>query len=94
MNDSFFIQLIFYVNGCLTLQIFLQSDIEPVALRMKELFIVYGKGKLLVMDDGNDVDGRGWLKENPFGVRSDWEQHVVDRGAPMYRLMLSKAMPM
>ncbi|RWR72261.1 Phosphoglycerate kinase [Cinnamomum micranthum f. kanehirae] len=75
-------------------KIFLQSDIEPVALRMKELFIMYGKGKLLVMDDRNDVDGRGWLKENPFGVRSDWEQHVVDRGAPMYRLMLSKAMPM
>ncbi|XXG45410.1 hypothetical protein AAC387_Pa02g0499 [Persea americana] len=74
-------------------KIFLQSDIEPVALRMKELFIMYGKGKLLVMDDRNDVDGKGWLKENPFGVRSDWEQHVVDRGAPMYRLMLSKVMP-
>lgn len=25
-----------------------------------------------------------WLEENP----SDWEQHVIDCGDPMYRLML------
>ncbi|KAL6507895.1 hypothetical protein OROGR_024090 [Orobanche gracilis] len=32
----------------------------------------------------------GWLKENPYGVPSDWERHVLDRGGPMYRLLLSK----
>lgn len=67
-------------------KVFLQSDIEAVTTRMKEQFILCGKGRLVV--DG-DVD-MGWLEENPFGVRSDWEQHVIDRGAPMFRIMLRK----
>ncbi|KAK1283985.1 hypothetical protein QJS10_CPB21g00329 [Acorus calamus] len=65
-----------------------KSDIEAVAARMKEQFIKYGKGKLAIIDDG--VSSAGWMEENPFGIRSDWEQHVVDRGAPMFRLMLKK----
>lgn len=67
-------------------KVFLQSDIEAVTTRMKEQFILCGKGRLVV--DG-DVD-MGWLEENPFGVRSDWEQHVIDRGAPMFRIMLRR----
>ncbi|KAJ7972365.1 Phosphoglycerate kinase [Quillaja saponaria] len=71
-------------------KIFLQSDIEAVAMRMKEEFLKYGKGKLhLVHGQGNDQGG--WLEQNPFGVRSDWEQHVIERGGPMYRLMFSKS---
>lgn len=60
---------------------------------MKEQFILYGKGKLNVVNDQEDTAiGQGeWLKENPFGVRSDWEEHVIKRGDPMYRLMLSKS---
>ncbi|KAK3022063.1 hypothetical protein RJ639_047331 [Escallonia herrerae] len=60
-------------------KVFLQSDIEPVALRMKEQFIEYGKGKLAVVQDHKDtaVGQEEWLKENPFGVQSDWEQHVL-----------------
>lgn len=51
---------------------------------MKEQFALHGKGKL-------QIEKRvEWLEENPFGVRSDWEDHVLDRGAPMYRLLLSK----
>ncbi|CAL5422336.1 unnamed protein product [Camellia sinensis] len=74
-------------------KVFLQSDIEAVAVRMKEQFVQYGKGKLAVMQDHGDADiGQGgWLKENPFGVWSDWEQHVIDRGALMYRLLLYKS---
>lgn len=64
-------------------KVFLQSDIEDVVVRMKEQFLKYGKGKLALHG--------GWLRENPFGVRSDWEQHVIDRGDPMYRLMLYKS---
>ncbi|KAF8396539.1 hypothetical protein HHK36_018163 [Tetracentron sinense] len=72
-------------------KVFLQSDIEAVAVRMKEQFTMYGKGKLAVVDDEDCKIGRGrWLNENPFGIRSDWEQHVINRGAPMYRLMISK----
>ncbi|GMN39195.1 hypothetical protein TIFTF001_008410 [Ficus carica] len=74
-----------------SLQVFLQSDVEAVSLRMKEEFLKYGKGKLIVDEESNAVNSQGWLKENLFGVRSDWEQHVLDRGAPMYRLMLSKS---
>ncbi|GJZ75080.1 phosphoglycerate kinase, cytosolic-like protein isoform X1 [Tanacetum coccineum] len=63
-------------------KVFLQSDIEAVALRMKQQFL---KHKFTV--DHQEE----WLMENPFGVQSDWEQHVLGRGAPMYRLMLSKS---
>lgn len=74
-------------------KVFLQSDVEEVAVRMKDQFLKEGKGKLsLLQDDGGDgvLGSTGWLKENPFGVESDWERHVIARGAPMYRLMLYK----
>lgn len=76
---------------CSHFQVFLQSDIESVSVRMREEFLKYGKGKLLVHEESGDETDQGWLKENPFGVMSDWEQHVIDREAPMYRLMLSKS---
>ncbi|KAI9122332.1 hypothetical protein K1719_007021 [Acacia pycnantha] len=73
-------------------KVFLQSDVEEVAIRMKEQFLRYGKGKLNMVHDQAQCNGRSsWLMENPFGVRSDWERHVLDRGAPMYRLMFSKS---
>nr|GLL36317.1 uncharacterized protein LOC109182250 [Ipomoea trifida]GMD39494.1 phosphoglycerate kinase, cytosolic-like isoform X1 [Ipomoea batatas]GMD41581.1 phosphoglycerate kinase, cytosolic-like isoform X1 [Ipomoea batatas]GMD44532.1 phosphoglycerate kinase, cytosolic-like isoform X1 [Ipomoea batatas]GMD46172.1 phosphoglycerate kinase, cytosolic-like isoform X1 [Ipomoea batatas] len=73
-------------------KVFLQSDIEEVAIRMKEEFSKYGKGKLAVENlDKAAIHQGGWLKENPFGIQSDWEQHVLDRGDPMYRLCLSKS---
>lgn len=55
---------------------------------MREAFLLYGKGKLGVLQE---QFGEEWLSENPFGVRSDWEQHVLDRGHPMFRLMLSNS---
>ncbi|GJM84660.1 hypothetical protein PR202_ga00351 [Eleusine coracana subsp. coracana] len=66
-------------------QVYLQSDVESVLLGMKEQFISYSKGRLVV--DGGDS---GHQMENPFGVASDWERHVLARGAPMYRTMLWK----
>ncbi|MBA0684410.1 hypothetical protein Goari_025997 [Gossypium aridum] len=74
-------------------KVFLQSDVEAVAMRMKEQFLQYGKGKLHLSHDQYNIriNGNAWLEENPFGIRSDWEQHVIDRGTPMYRLMLSKS---
>ncbi|KAL7095888.1 hypothetical protein ACP275_10G050800 [Erythranthe tilingii] len=74
-------------------EVFLQSDIEAVAVRMKNEFIEYGKGKLVISEHSHDVatnDNVEWLKENPFGVPSDWEKHVLDRGNPMFRLLLTK----
>ncbi|KAJ0967322.1 hypothetical protein J5N97_024239 [Dioscorea zingiberensis] len=69
-------------------KIFLQSDIEAVTTKMKDQFLQYGKDKLAF--EGSDDNG--WIKENPFGVRSDWEQHVIDRGDPMFRIMLKKVL--
>lgn len=67
----------------------MQSDVKEVAIRMKEQFLRYGKGKI-VLEHGQFNDQSDWLDENPFGVRSDWEKHVLERGAPMYRIMFSK----
>jgi len=66
-------------------QVYLQSDVESVLLGMKEQFLSYSKGQLVV-----DSDDGGHRMENPFGVVSDWERHVLARGAPMYRTMLRK----
>ncbi|XVF47089.1 hypothetical protein PTKIN_Ptkin03bG0081200 [Pterospermum kingtungense] len=57
-----------------SIQVFLQSDVEVVALRMKEQFLKYGKGKLRLLHDCCDVkfNGNAWLKENSFGIRSAW----------------------
>uniref|UniRef100_A0ACD5YH11 Uncharacterized protein n=1 Tax=Avena sativa TaxID=4498 RepID=A0ACD5YH11_AVESA len=70
------------ING----KIYLQSDVESVLIGMKEQFISHGKGRLVVDGDDDDND----RMENPFGVMSDWERHVLARGAPMFRTMLRK----
>ncbi|KAK8970993.1 hypothetical protein KSP40_PGU006942 [Platanthera guangdongensis] len=54
---------------------------------MEELFIKYGKGRIILEDDD---EGNRWLPENPFEVRSDWEQHTLDRIGRMCRTMLRK----
>ena len=69
----------------LPLQVYLQSDVESVLVGMKGQFLSYSKGQLVV-----DSDDGGHQMENPFGVVSDWERHVLSRGAPMYRTMLRK----
>lgn len=58
---------------------------------MREQFLKQSSGKLLLLKKNDETYGqRGWLKENPFGVHTDWEQHVSDRGDPMYRIWLYK----
>ncbi|KAL8139098.1 hypothetical protein V2J09_005099 [Rumex salicifolius] len=69
-------------------KVFLQSDIEAVAMRMREQFLKESNGRLVILQD--DTLLGEWLIENPFQVQSDWERHVLARGAPMYRLMLYK----
>ncbi|KAK8963077.1 5'-3' exoribonuclease 3 [Platanthera guangdongensis] len=64
-----------------------ESDIEAVIIRMEEQFIKYGKGRIILEDDD---EGNRWLPENPFEVRSDWEQHILDRRGHMCRTMLRK----
>ncbi|XP_051132270.1 uncharacterized protein LOC127252225 [Andrographis paniculata] len=74
-------------------KVFLQSDVQAVALKMKIDFLRYGKGRLVLMDSPEERvcnEKSGWLEDNPFGVPSDWEQHVLERGHPMYRILLLK----
>ncbi|RYR32706.1 hypothetical protein Ahy_A10g047232 isoform C [Arachis hypogaea] len=71
-------------------KVFLQSDVKAVAMRMKEQFLRHGKGKLDLMHSQSNGQSE-WLEENPFGVRSDWERHVLERRDPMYRMMFSKS---
>ncbi|XP_078427592.1 uncharacterized protein LOC144700077 isoform X1 [Wolffia australiana] len=73
------------VNG----KVFLQSDVEEVARRMKEDFMAHGIGPLAVEGD----ESGEWMRENPFGVRSDWERHVLAQSKPMYRALLCKKAP-
>lgn len=56
-------------------------------MRMKQQFSRYSKNKLVMEHGQSDY----WLDENPFGVQSDWEKHVLERGAPMYRMLFSKS---
>ncbi|KAK8931179.1 5'-3' exoribonuclease 3 [Platanthera zijinensis] len=57
-------------------EVFLEDDIEAVTIRMEEQFIKYGKGRIILEDED---EGNRWLLENPFQVRSEWEQHTLDR---------------
>lgn len=66
-------------------KVYLQSDVESVLVGMKEQFLTYSKGQLVT-----DGDDDGHRMANPFGVASDWERHVLARGAPMYRTILKK----
>ncbi|XP_057840710.1 uncharacterized protein LOC131050527 isoform X3 [Cryptomeria japonica] len=71
-------------------KIFLQSDVKEVALRMKNQFLQYGRGKVIMSAEHDECDKEIWLGNNPFSIFSDWEQHVIASGRPMYRVMLSK----
>lgn len=55
-------------------------------MKMKEQFLRYSKNKLVMENGQSDC-----LDENPFGVKSNWEKHVLERGAPMYRMLFSKS---
>ncbi|XP_078173775.1 uncharacterized protein LOC144567503 isoform X2 [Carex rostrata] len=70
------------ING----KVFLQSDIEAITIGMREQFITYGRGKMVIDVD----DGKEWMEENPFDARTDWELHTMARGKPMYRTLLRK----
>ena len=74
-------------------QIFLQSDVKSVALQLREDFMEHGNGCICMShehEDSSKCDDEGWLVENPYGVSTDWEAHVLGRGKRMYRILLSR----
>lgn len=62
--------------------IFLQSDIEEVALEMRERFVA---NSLLVVQHQDF-----WLAENPLPVPTERELYVLEDQKPVYRVLLKK----
>lgn len=62
--------------------IFLQSDIQEVALEMRDRFIKHSSLKL--------QHSEFWLAENPFSVPTERELFVLEANLPVYRVLLHK----
>ena len=62
--------------------IFLQSDIEEVALEMRKRFVA---NSLLVVQHQDF-----WLAENPLPVPTERELYVLEDQKPVYRVLLKK----
>lgn len=66
------------VGGC----IFLQSDIEEVAVEMRDRFAV--SSQLVQLHDP------AWLPTNPFPVATERELYVLEQNLPVYRILWQK----
>ncbi|KAK9819889.1 hypothetical protein WJX72_003658 [[Myrmecia] bisecta] len=85
-------------------QVFLQSDIEPVAAAMRDEFERGGKGAFALAPQhhesgtSGDPDGAhglrwkeaGWLPDNPLGVMTERESAVLRKGGDVYRVLLQR----
>ena len=63
-------------------QIFLQSDVEEIALEMSELFLTNPRFQPLVSEI--------WLTENPLPVMTEREIATINKGEPVYRTIVVK----
>ncbi|XP_011093413.1 uncharacterized protein LOC105173394 [Sesamum indicum] len=73
-------------------QIFIQSDVLDVALDMRDYFDAESN-KLAHIDCINPTipcDDKGWLLNNPMGIRTEREIHAEFEGARIYRRMYQK----
>ena len=64
-------------------RIFLQSDIEEVAIEMRDRF--KADRRLIQQHDCE------WLGLNPLPVPTERERYVLDRNLPVYRVLLQKS---
>lgn len=65
----------YMATGC---SVFLQSDIETVAVEMRDRFADC---------PAFQRQGEEWLAENPFPVSTEREQYVLAQGEPVYRTL-------
>ena len=63
-------------------RIFLQSDIEEVAVEMGDRFAA--NSQLIQLHD------TVWLPSNPFSVATERELYVLEQNLPVYRVLLQK----
>jgi tRNA (guanine-N7-)-methyltransferase len=61
--------------------VLLQSDVQPVALEMRERFL----------DCPRFVSQGDWLESNPLPVPTEREQSTLSRGEPVYRAVFLRA---
>ncbi len=66
-------------------QVFLQSDIEEVAIEMRDRFANH---PLLIQQHTAT-----WLDTNPFPVPTERELYVQEKNLPVYRVLLQKIQP-
>lgn len=74
-------------------KVFLQSDVKAVAKRLRQDFLELGESYITLSIEHLDklrCDSEGWLLDNPYGVLTDWESHVLQRGDRMYRVLLTR----
>ena len=64
--------------------IFVQSDVEEVAIEMRDRFAI---------DGSLHLQAAGWLKDNPFPVATEREQSTLERGELVYRALFMKQPP-
>lgn len=63
-------------------QVFLQSDIEEVAIEMRDRFAAN--------PDLTRQHESIWLSDNPMPVRTERELHVLKQNLPVYRVLFAK----
>ena len=63
-------------------QIFLQSDVEEVAVEMCDLFLAHPHFKSLKPEI--------WLEENPLPIMTEREIATLNKGEPVYRTIIIK----
>ncbi|GBG84468.1 hypothetical protein CBR_g38752 [Chara braunii] len=69
-------------------RVFVQSDVQEVAIHMKAQLEMYGGDSLCLAPEHQDLqncDGDGWLMMNPLGVPTERETYVLSQGGRMYR---------
>lgn len=78
-------QLVTELAACLSPggYLLLQSDIEEVAVEMRDCF---GQHPAFV----NQSDADSWLSQNPLPATSDREQVTLEKGQPVYRTLFRR----
>ena len=61
-------------------RVFLQSDIEEVAIQMRDRFA----------EDSRLILHSNWLETNPLSVPTERELYVLEQNLPVYRALLKK----
>jgi tRNA (guanine-N7-)-methyltransferase len=61
--------------------LFLQSDVEDVAVEMRDRFAAHPSLRLQSSD---------WLSQNPLPVATEREASTLSRGEPVYRILLER----